>query len=262
LLIYSAKWHMPPGWLLQHLLFLDAKTFFWTVKIEVIFYFLLPFIGLVSCLIRSTLPKFLVLVAITLAYHFLVQVPGLVTVRAAVTTVPLWLSPFMMGICASVIAPYLSKPIGYACLVAGFVALAVFNFDLPSFVHIRDFLLGVHPGPNGPFVFVGATALMATLFVTGAAVIPPNFLFCNRIIRTAGVCGYSFYLWQILVMQLLTGAFDIPSKPLLFALVAVLTYFVSIVSFALIELPAMNYGHAVARRLIEGRAGAAAREPA
>ena len=63
-------------------------------------------------------------------------------------------------------------------------------------------------------------------------------------------------------MQLLTGAFDIPSKPLLFALVAVLTYFVSIVSFALIELPAMNYGHAVARRLIEGRAGAAAREPA
>ena len=103
---------------------------------------------------------------------------------------------------------------------------------------------------------------MATLFVTGAAVIPPNFLFCNRIIRTAGVCGYSFYIWQILVMQLLTDNFDIPSKPLLFALTAVLTYFVSIVSFALIELPAMNYGHAVARRLIEGRTGAQAPESA
>ena len=252
LLIYSAKWHMPPGWLLQHLLFLDAQTFFWTVKIEVIFYLLLPFIGLVSCLIRGTLPKFLILVAITLAYHFLVQVPALVTVRAAVTTVPLWLSPFMMGICASVIAPYLSKPIGYACLVAGAIALAVLNFDLPSFVHIRDFFLGVHPGSNGPFVFVGATALMATLFVTGAAVIPPNFLFCNRIIRTAGVCGYSFYIWQILVMQLLTDNFDIPSRPLLFALTAVLTYFVSIVSFALIELPAMNYGHARGTALDRG----------
>jgi hypothetical protein len=222
----------------------------------------LPFIGLVSCLIRATVPKFLVLVAITLAYHFLVQVPGLVSVKAAVTTVTLWLSPFMMGICASVIAPYLSKPIGYACLFAGFAALAVLNLDLPSFVHIRDYFLGVHTQSNTPFVFVGTTALMATLFVTGAAVIPPNLLFCNRIIRTAGVCGYSFYIWQILVMQLLTDNFPIPSGLPLFVMTAVPTYFVSIVSFALIELPAMNYGHAVARRLLEGRTGAQAPESA
>jgi peptidoglycan/LPS O-acetylase OafA/YrhL len=62
-------------------------------------------------------------------------------------------------------------------------------------------------------------------------------------------------------MQLLSDN-SIFKQALLFALVAVLTYFVSIVSFALIELPAMNYGHAVARRLIEGRAGVAARESA
>jgi hypothetical protein len=41
----STKWHMVVRWLIDHLLFLDAMTFFWTVKMEVI-YVLLPVIGI------------------------------------------------------------------------------------------------------------------------------------------------------------------------------------------------------------------------
>jgi hypothetical protein len=42
----STKWHMEVRWLIDHLLFLDAMTFFWTVKMEVIFYVLLRVIGI------------------------------------------------------------------------------------------------------------------------------------------------------------------------------------------------------------------------
>jgi hypothetical protein len=37
---------MEVRWLIDHLLFLDAMSFFWTVKMELIFYVLLPVIGI------------------------------------------------------------------------------------------------------------------------------------------------------------------------------------------------------------------------
>jgi len=107
---------------------------------------------------------------------------------------------------------------------------------------------------NVAFHYTGLTALMATFVIAGAAVIPPNSVFCNPIIRTAGVCGYSFYIWQILVMQILSSIFGKLDPLPTFLMAAVATFFVSIFSFALIELPAMTWGHALARRLVEGGA--------
>jgi len=68
LLVYSAKWHKEVFWLIDHVLFLDAKTFFWTVKMEAIFYLLLPLIGLLSYLIPGRIPKFVALALATVAY--------------------------------------------------------------------------------------------------------------------------------------------------------------------------------------------------
>ena len=97
--------------------------------------------------------------------------------------------------------------------------------------------------------------------MTGAAAVPPNAIFCNRIIRTAGVCGYSFYIWQVLVMQTIFGAEYYHDRslypPLVFCVTAVVTYFVSIFSFAVFEFPAMTYGHALARRLVDRGLGLA-----
>ena len=253
LLIYSAKWHKEVAWLVDHVLFLDAKTFFWTVKMEAIFYLLLPLIGLLSYLIPGRIPKFVALALATVAYHFLVETPPLVTVTAAAGTIPVWLSPFMMGICASIIMPYISRATGYVLLVAGSIGLALLDLDLPFFLYLRELALG--PSAGSPWSYVGLTSFVATLFVTGAAAVPPNAIFCNRIVRTAGVCGYSFYIWQVLVMQTLFGAAYFHDRslypPLVFCVTAVVTYFVSIFSFAVFELPAMTYGHNLARRLVE-----------
>jgi peptidoglycan/LPS O-acetylase OafA/YrhL len=259
LLVYSAKWHKELSWLVDHVLFLDAKTFFWTVKMEAIFYLLLPLIGLLAYLVPGRIAKFVALVLATVAYHFLVETPALITVTAAVTTMPLWLSPFMMGICASIIAPYISRTAGYVLLVAGSIGLAVLDLDLHAFLHLREVALG--PSAGSPWSNVGLTSFVATLFVTGAAAVPPNAIFCNRIIRTAGVCGYSFYIWQVLVMQTLFGAEYYHDRslypPLVFCVTAVVTYFVSIFSFAVFEFPAMTYGHNLARRLVDRGLGLA-----
>ena len=98
----------------------------------------------------------------------------------------------------------LSASGSFGLLVAGSIGLAVLDLDLHAFLHLREVALG--PSAGSPWSYVGLTSFVATLFVTGAAAVPPNAIFCNRIIRTAGVCGYSFYIWQVLVMQTIFGA--------------------------------------------------------
>src|SRR5262249_52296979 len=150
----------------------------------------------------------------------------------------------------------------YGLLIIGLLGLALLSFDLPGLVQLRGILLTAGHADNVSFHYIGLVALLATFVITGAAVIPPNAVFCNPIIRMTGVCGYSFYTSQILVMQVLGSFFGVLGPLPQFIVAAIATFFVSIFSFAIIELPAMTWGHALARRLVEGRADRRLKEAA
>jgi peptidoglycan/LPS O-acetylase OafA/YrhL len=239
--------HLDWPWIFEHWTLQRADSVFWTVKTELVFYVMLPFVAAAVAFVPKQ-GKALALLVIAVAYWWYIQIPYRWMIAAGGPAgMPLMAFPFFLGAALSQMRPWTPRWLALPLLVVGFVGL---------------FAASALPGNLG-WEYPGTSSLFAGAVVLGASIRPTRVL-DNPVLRTMGVVGYSFYIWHVFV-----GAQErifwirligyLPSNGVLYVESIVLTTALAIVTYLLIERPGMALGRWVARAL--PRVSFAPREP-
>lgn len=222
------------SWSLAHIFFLSGDLHLWTIRAEIVFYLLLPFVVVVLAFIRSAAARFVALLAF------------------AAACMTYWndnYAMFFIGMAAVHGSRWISgswgKVLTYASL-ALILVLSTFNdFTAP----LRE-ALGIVSRAGmygeGPVFFP-----LCFLVVAGASRFDSRLL-GNRWLRVIGVCGFGVYLWHPLVIEMVR-AWGL-SHWVYQATVYALNIGLAVVTYVLIEKPGIDIGRRIARWVNTGRA--------
>jgi len=224
-------------WAMTHLSFLKADGHFWSVKVELCFYLILPSILLLQAFLKSKLLKLFTLSTLFGLTFYFFEIKKTLAITGGSGYVALYLAPFIMGIFLSVIRNYLPEKLYPIILHSGSFLIIYLCIDIPVFVNGfarsgMEFTSNL--GWHYPILFYPIAGLLVLGGYKGS-----SLLLNSPFIKSLGRCGYSFYLWHILVVVLLSR-FKFNEFIMFFA-VAFITYLISIITFKFIELPFIDF---------------------
>jgi peptidoglycan/LPS O-acetylase OafA/YrhL len=222
----------------------------WTINQEMLFYVLMPGFGVLVFHLRKW-PQLAAVVFIALAFaadayltYSIFRIPGMTGYMQ------FFLSPFLVGMAAAYLGPYIKHPIARLrcnvlfdnlvpiCLLGCLISL--------QWIMVRIY---VETGANvvgnwAIWVSVSCSALI--LWTTCASGNWLSAILSFRPLRIIGIVGYSFYLWHWVPIILLPQGW----APLLrFSVAFVATFSLSLVTFLIIERPGITLGAKVASML-------------
>jgi peptidoglycan/LPS O-acetylase OafA/YrhL len=248
--VYGLLWRSDNHFFVDHWFLIDAKTFFWTVKTEMLFYLILPFLGLLLAFVKDDRLKACALLALGIAYRHYVEIPYAFVINAAVTQIPLYLSPFLLGMACSAVSHRIRQSIAPVLTVAAAIGIVVFCVGFAPTMPLRQALFGVTAAYNVGWHEIGFASALCAALVSGCARLNANAFLTNILVRSFGLFGYSVYLWHILVLTMFREFFPaLPSFAYL-GLTLLFVYPVAAVSFMFIERPFILLGRRIASRSI------------
>lgn len=227
-------------WFIDHLAFQRSDGHLWSIKQELLFYFLIPplvWMGVVSRRQRIFV-GFALLIGAVLADHYLAKEIFSLSSPLVGKEHRFFVAPFLIGMGSAYLSEHYSARlrIVFCDYQAVITCIAVF--------YIIAFLLIFGGIEFKAHMVPIATLYAAVIVILDRAYIWPrkSYLGLNSyFLRSIGVVGYSFYLWHWLIRDGVVHLINIPNS-VQFLIVLVGTYIVSCVSYALIEKPFINMG--------------------
>ena len=244
-LVYGLLWNSDSKFFVDHWFFRDAKSFFWTVKTELLFYLLLPMIGGVLAFLKDDRLKAVALLTSAILYHLLIELPYRFVITAVVTEIPLYLSPFLLGMAGSAISKHLPEKYARILSFVAMLSIVICCTGFAPSMPLRQLFFGDIGAQNVGWRFIGVTSVLCALFVVGCARSRSNLIFSNPIIRNFGLFGYSAYLWHILVFIILKRLLPSLSDWEYLISVLLMTYPLAALSFMFAERPLINLGRRI-----------------
>lgn len=232
-IIAAYSLHLSHDWLIKHLLFQLSTGHLWTVKQELAFYLLLPFIVLITIFLDKN-PLKIAVVFVFIAYISASSLTGdifALTASIEGKFQPFYISPFIAGMAAAYFMESLKQynlSTKYMGSIGGvfFAGIFVFlNWGVPGYSATHPWVMGL---------FFAAFVLWAQFIPGGIAQSIINSLF----LRAIGIVGYSFYLLHWLVKEWFYSYKDVPI--LYFLLTMVTTYVLACVAYTVVEKPTMG----------------------
>ncbi len=231
----------PSVW--RHLLLLDGYKIFWTIPVEMKLYALLPFVvTAANAIARRSTAWALVALLVFLLTASSIWPPGMIVYRSLALRD--YLAPFVVGFMVAFAWRDLSRrersiPVRICWDVAGLVALVAI---------LAPGLLGDPFGPSHRLAkrvfgsdaawYGAAWGIVVLSTVAGRGLL--NLLFEFRPLRVLGVVNFSAYMWHLPILAVLRHtSFANRNEPLSFPIIFAAVYLFSIVSFLVIEQPAM-----------------------
>ncbi|MFN2426880.1 MAG: acyltransferase family protein [Candidatus Binatia bacterium] len=232
----------PSVW--RHLLLLDGYKIFWTIPVEMKMYALLPFLlTAVYGVARGRTGRSLAtLLAFLLATAWLWP-PDVVTYRSV--DLHDFLAPFVVGFMAAFAWRDLSRrelsvSVRRCCDLAGLLALVAI---------LAPWLLGDPFGPshrlartvlgNDAAWYGAAWGIVLLCTLAGRGLLQRLFEF--RPLRVLGVVSFSAYIWHMPILEgLRRTSFANRGEPMSFPIIFAAVVLISIVSFLVVEQPAMQ----------------------
>ncbi len=231
--LYGASYS---GWLYKHIVFKVADGHFWSVKIEFIFYMILPASLIVMFIPRDKKYRKIISMLMIAVVFYIFEYKKLLKVSAASSPdLAPFLTPFYIGIFLSMIRNDIKDNWYRIIFYIGLFAILFIGIDNTVLIYVRKlFLLGTdNIGWKYPWVIYP----FAGLIVLGAYKANIKILDFN-IVNRLGVYAYSFYLWHILVMNLVK-LFE-SNKYFLFIFTFIITFVLSYLSYKFLEKPFMD----------------------
>lgn len=220
-------------WTVDHLLFIRGEGYLWTVKQEVLFYFLLPGILLVLVPLRkSPLLSCAVLVCAALAAqrYLTIDVASLSMTPTSVTDIKI--APFIFGVAAAYLArtdlldripPHVVQTIGVLLVL---IALCILP---PPFWRTL--------GTVEPLIDI---AMAGIVLLTHRGLMGPlQLVLSSRPAQLLGVIGYGFYLWHWPV-ELAVSRFEMTNHVAKMICVVAATIPIAAITYIAIERPFMR----------------------
>jgi peptidoglycan/LPS O-acetylase OafA/YrhL len=226
----------------QHITFQFARAHLWTTKTEMLLYLVLPIIVWAMSSLRGwRLAGGLAMVLV--GSFLLTEYWTVVTIRIDLKReMTVYATPFLLGMALAFVTPALAR-LRKLSFWIGVIGLIGLTSDMALLIGLRE-LVGI-PGGNLPWRFPILIYPFAALTVFGATG-NNSWLLNNRVVTTIGVVGFSVYLWQTFVLNILQRN-GVADPALLFAIALPPTLYLSILTHHLVEVPGQRLGAEIAR---------------
>lgn len=233
---------------IKHLLFLKGDSVFWTLPVEFMFYFILPFLVLLIIKDYSWVYLLVMISFLYSLYHFLIYagyntLPALKIVEIQHSSQ--FISLFLLGVIAGVTSKnklvltiYKRNESKYNILVNIVFTIVI----ILSFILVSKNLFGFEqPLYLIRFVSFGyAVVFGAVLFSLANGNIFLRNIFMNKILIFMGHVGFSWYLLHMLIIEIV-NKYSLESWEK-FIISTVFIAILSYISFKMIEEPFMKLG--------------------
>lgn len=242
--LYAAYFHYSPEWLIGHLTLHFTDNHLWTIKEELAFYIILPFVMTALCLIKlHPLFKAIALIALGITVeNYLMEKGYFLILTSHGAQCFFYLTPFLAGIAAAYVNSSIAKG-KINALWYSIGGLIVFAVPLLAFNWYAGVMLIQNPSLNLLHQYHTALSIAYAAFIIWILHMPEKMIygFFNAILfRAIGVVGYSFYLLQALALAMLTHPSIYGHSDRLFLCATVLNYFLSCITYSLVEKPCMG----------------------
>lgn len=246
LFVWSDHLRLNTPLFVDHVLFIKAQWLFWTIKVEMLFYCILPIIMIVLSLFVNRALRIVMSAVLCGLLYYLTEVLVVVKFQMANASDlwPLYITPFMIGITLGVSNLRLSPKLSRWFLYVSVAMLLILSIDSDMTRHIRE-LVGMM-GDSLPWQNRLPAYLLSGLVIF-SAVNNRTLLVENAVIRTLGIIGFSFYLWHMMVVELLRRTYGYEGMAL-FGHALPIVFFLSVFSCHLIEFPFHSLGKRLARQ--------------
>ena len=227
--------HCTQDWLIDHLTFRLTTAHLWTVKQDVVFYLILPFIMLLT-LCLGKYPFRIAGILVVVAYLLSSYLPVRLSSPTAGKTTFFFIAPFMEGMAIAYVME------GIKDTIPRYQLRHLSPLGALVFGGVFIFLLWGTP-PEKPTYHSWGMGLLFSAFIVWAQIIPKSVAYSvlNSLpLRAIGIVGYSFYLLHWLVKEWFLSYKPYPV--LYFSLTLISTYLLACVTYTLIEKPAMGIG--------------------
>jgi len=190
-------------WAISHLSFQKADGHFWSVKVELIFYLVLPFILLGLSFLKNKKQKLVVLFLLSGVVYYFFEAKKMMAITGGSGQVCLYFTPFILGVFLSVIRNDLSAKLCSILFHIGTFLIIFLCLDikiLETSIFRSGFEVVNNLGWNYSFLFYPISCIAIIGAYKGS-----SYLLRLPFIQSVGRCGYSFYLWHMVVIVLLSG---------------------------------------------------------
>lgn len=226
------------GWSIKHGLFIVASGHFWSVKVEIIFYLILPLSLIFIAVSKNNVTKSLVSLTMIPIIYYLFEFKKIIVINAAsAPDLSLFLTPFYIGIFLAINRHTFNQGVSTLLFYVGFFFLVFLSLDFPLFLTLREALTDQAVNNMGwryPYIMY---------FFAGMAVLGAykanSLILNNKAIISLGTVAYSFYLWHILVITLVEKVTNNTITALTLSILG--SYVLSYFSYKYVEKPSMNY---------------------
>lgn len=182
---------------LVQLFFLKNTMHLWTIKTEMVLYLLLPFIMLLLFFIKNNTAKWLFLVSLAITNMVLFEY-----YKFSIAGTKNHLAIFILGMAAVHLSAYVSSRLAPWLAYAAFGLILMLSTFSPWTQPLRE-ALGVVNRPD-MYGYAWVFYPLCILLLVSLNRFKSRF-WGNTWLRIIGVCGYGFYLWHPMVVEMVRG---------------------------------------------------------
>lgn len=239
------------GWNLQYQndLFLSQLFFskyflhLWTVHIEMILYLFLPLIIIMLSLFKNGVTRSIVLigtgiVTLFLYYQYAISIAG----------TQYYIAIFMFGMAAVHLKSYVPEKMAPIIAYISFAMIFLLSWYIPQTAFLRNFfgLTDLNSIYQKAYVFFGFSFLLLMALTRFK-----SRFWGNKWLRLVGVCGYGYYLWHPMMIEM--AANPNFSRFTYQVLAYSGTLLIAIVTYLLIEKPLIRLGRLLSDKIKENK---------
>ncbi|WP_028581347.1 acyltransferase family protein [Desulfogranum japonicum] len=218
--------------------FLKDMLHLWTVRTEMVLYLLLPLIMLLLFFIKNKTLKWVILILLALANIILFK-----NYQISILGTRNHLAIFLLGMAAVHLNVYIPRRLAPWFAYGALALILLLSTFSPWTAPLRE-ILGVVERPL-MYKYVWVFYPLCLLLLLSLSRFKSRF-WSNRWLRLIGVCGYGFYLWHPMVIELVRG-WGLDSFFWYQVACYSLNTILSITTYILIEKPGIAFGRLLSR---------------
>ena len=226
---------------LSQLFFTKDILHLWTVHIEMILYLYLPLIIIALAVfkkgvIRSIFLITISIVTLVLYYQYDISIAG----------TQYYMAIFLLGMAAVHLKDYIPEKMAPSIAYFSFAMIFLLSLYVPQTTFLRSVfgLNNLHLIYEKAYVFFGFSFLLLMSLTRFK-----SRFWGNKWLRLVGVCGYGYYLWHPMMIEMVAKISD--TRFVFQVLTYSVTLLIAIVTYLLIEKPLIRIGRLLSDKIKE-----------